>query len=104
MVILVHVDDCTLIAPTKALIQGFKAQIVKHIEITDLGELHWLLGIEIKRNRELRTIHLSQQAYIESIIHQYNLQDLKSVSVPMEPGARFSSAQAPSTTQEFAAM
>ena len=48
MVVLVHVDDCTLIVSTAALISGFKAQIVKHVEISDLGELHWLLGIEIK--------------------------------------------------------
>ena len=48
MVVLVHVDDCTLIASTAALISGFKAQIAKHVEISDLGELHWLLGIEIK--------------------------------------------------------
>ena len=104
MVVLVHVDDCTLIASTITLIAGFKAEITKHVKITDLGELHWLLGIEIKRNRELRTVHLSQRAYIDSILRRYNLQDLKPVSVPMDPSAQFSTAQAPSTTQEFAAI
>ena len=104
MIILVHVDDCTIIAPNLPLIQVFKAQIAKQVKITDLGELHWLLGIEIKRNRELRTIHLSQRAYIQSILQRYNLHELKPVSVPMDPSARFSTAQAPSTTQEFAAM
>jgi hypothetical protein len=29
------------------LIDGLKTNIAKHIEITDLGELHWILGIEI---------------------------------------------------------
>jgi hypothetical protein len=104
MVVLVHVDDCTLIASTIALILAFKAQIAKHVEISDLGELHWLLGIEIKRNREARTIHLSQRSYIQSILRRYNFQDLKPLSIPMDPSTRLSTAQAPSTTQEFAAM
>ena len=30
------------------------------MEITDLGELHWLLGIEDKREKETHTISLSQ--------------------------------------------
>jgi hypothetical protein len=35
-----------------ALVNQFKMGISQHIKITDLGELHWLLGIEFKRNRE----------------------------------------------------
>ena len=53
MVILVHVDDCTIIAATTPLIYAFKAQISRHVEITDQGELHWLLGIEIKEIERL---------------------------------------------------
>ena len=59
-IVLVHVDDCTIAATTVALIDDFKSRIAKHVEITDLGELHWLLGIEIRRDRERRTIHFSQ--------------------------------------------
>jgi hypothetical protein len=27
-----------------------KAGIAKFVEVVDLGEIHWLLGIEVKRN------------------------------------------------------
>jgi hypothetical protein len=50
MIVLVHVDDCTIAATSIILIDRFKAEISKHVEITDLGDLHWLLGIEIARN------------------------------------------------------
>ena len=60
IVVLVHVDDCAITATSITLIADFKAWISEHLEITDLGELHWLLGIEIKRDHECRTIHLSQ--------------------------------------------
>ena len=49
-VVLVHVDDCTIAASSANLISSFKKNISDHVEITNLGELHWLLGIEIRRN------------------------------------------------------
>ena len=47
MVVLVHVDDCTIVGSSDLLIEKFKVKIAKHIDITDLGELHWILGIEV---------------------------------------------------------
>jgi hypothetical protein len=82
----------------------FKIEIAKFVTITDLGELHWILGIEIKRVRENRTIHLSQRSYIDSILRRYGFEDLKPVSLPMETSIRLTSAQSPSTTQEIAHM
>ena len=104
IVVLVHVDDCTIAATSITLITDFKARISEHVEITDLGELHWLLGIEIKRDREHRTIHLSQRSYIDSILRRYGLQDLKPVSIPMDTNIRLTTAQSPSTTTDIAQM
>jgi hypothetical protein len=104
MIVLVHVDDCTIVATAQPLIDGFKIEITKHVEITDLGELHWILGIEIRRVRENRQIFLSQRSYIESTLRRYGFDDLKPLSMPMETNTRLSSAQSPSTTEEFAKM
>ena len=68
MIILVHIDGCTIAPSSKQLIGHFKAKISEQVEITDLGELHWLLGIEVRCNRERGTIHFSQQSYITSIL------------------------------------
>ena len=40
IIVLVHVDDCTIAATSIFLIKNFKSEIAKHVEITDLGELH----------------------------------------------------------------
>jgi Reverse transcriptase (RNA-dependent DNA polymerase) len=96
--VLVHVDDCTTAATSIILVDHFKTEIAKHVEITDLGKLHWLLGIEIRRDREKRTIHLSQRSYIDSILRRYNLQDLKPISTPMETHIKLSTSQSPATT------
>ena len=52
IIILVHVDDCSIAGRPKKIIQKFKIKIQKYVEITDLGDLHWILGIEVHRIRE----------------------------------------------------
>ena len=76
----------------------------RHVEITDLGELHWLLGIEIRRDHEKCAIYLSQRSYIDSILCHYNLQDLKPISTPMETHVKLSTSRSPATTVQFAQM
>ncbi|KAF5383863.1 hypothetical protein D9615_003633 [Tricholomella constricta] len=104
IIVLVHVDDCTIAATSISEITMFKCLIAEHVEITDLGELHWLLGIEIKRDRDRRSISLSQHSYLDSIIRRYGFQDLKPVSIPMDTNVRLTSAQCPATTAEYAQM
>ena len=104
IVVVVHVDDCTIVASTIRLIEELKAGLRKHVEVTDLGELHWMLGIEVKRDRAGRTVHLSQRAYIDAILRRYNLDDLKPLSTPMDHQVRLSSEQAPASAAEFAMM
>ncbi|THH08422.1 hypothetical protein EW146_g8993 [Bondarzewia mesenterica] len=103
-IVVIHVDDCTITVTMISLIDDFKARLRKHVEVTDLGELHWLLGIEIKRDRDAGTIHLCQRSYINSILCRFNFDELKPVSTPMEPQNRLSTAQSPSTTSEIATM
>ena len=74
------------------------------MEITDLGELHWILGIEVKRIREDRKILHSQCSYIDSILRCYGLDDIKPISTPMDPNIRLTSAQSPTTSDDIAKM
>jgi hypothetical protein len=69
-----------------------------------MGELHWLLGIEIKRDPEKRTISLSQQSYIQSIVDRYGLSDAHMVSMPLDPHNLLSKNQYPTTLHEFGKM
>jgi hypothetical protein len=103
-VVAVHVDDCTIAAGTARLVDALKDGLQQHVEVTDLGELHWMLGIEIQRDRQAGTVHLSQRAYIDSILRRYHLDDSKPLSTPMDTQTRLSSKQAPKSAAEFAAM
>ena len=68
-VIMVHVNDCTTAAGSDTLVYELIDGLCQQLEVTDLGKLHWMLGIEIKCNHKSGTTHLSQHAYIDSILH-----------------------------------
>src|ERR1700678_3163472 len=104
IIVLVYVDDCSIVGKTKALIARFKVEIAKFVEITDMGELHWILGIEVRRIREERKNLLSQKSYIDSILRRYNFDNLKPIYTPMDPAIWLTSAQSTSTTEELGAM
>ena len=104
IIIVVHVNDCTIAASALSLVVELKTQIRKHVKITDLSKLHWLLGIEVTRNRKERTIALSQRSYLESITRRFSFDNLKPVSTPMEPHIKLTNAQSPSTGAEYASM
>jgi len=96
-IVVVHVDDCTIVVNTIRLINELKASLSKHFEVTDLGELHWMLSIEVKRDRPGHLVHLSQCTYIDAILHRYNLANLKPLSMPMDHQVHLSSDQAPAS-------
>ncbi len=104
MVLAVHVDDCTLAAKSLEVIAAFKKELSEHVEVTDLGELHWLLGMEIKRDRDARTLHISQKSYIEGILRRYGMDDHKPLSTPMDPNVHLSTSQCPTTPADIALM
>ena len=104
IIILVHVDDCSIVGHLKSVIQKFKLEIQKYVQITDLGDLHWILGIEVHQIREDKRIMLSQRSYIKLILQHYGFDDTKPISTPMDTNIRLTSAQSPTTTEEFARM
>jgi hypothetical protein len=100
----VHIDNCTIAATCLRLIEELKASLHQHVEVTDLGELHWMLGIKIKRDRDARTIHLLQHMYIDAILRCYHFDELKPLSTPMDVQICLSSKQAPMSTAECVQM
>jgi len=103
-IVVVHVDDCSIVATTLHLIEELKAGLCEHFEVTDLRELHWMLSIEIKCDRPSQVVHLLQRLYIDAILRCYNLADLKLLSTPMDHQVRLSSEQVPASAAECAMM
>ena len=47
LVLAVHVDNCILTSSSTNLIEEYKGKLNKKYALTDLGPVHWLLGIKV---------------------------------------------------------
>jgi transposase InsO family protein len=92
----IHVDDCLITGSSPKLITDYKYELNERYPLTDLGPVHWLLGIKITRDRQARTISLSQTSYIDAILSRFSLSDTKPVATPITPGTILSKADCPS--------
>jgi len=72
MIITVWVNDLLLFATMIRLMNKMKADIKAEWEVTDLGELSKIIGIEITIGKDL--IAISQSKYIESILKKEGLE------------------------------
>ena len=57
VILLLYVDDLVVVAPNKELVVWIRQKLHDEFEMTDLGPLTSFLGLEIERNRNLRTLH-----------------------------------------------
>ncbi|GMF51012.1 unnamed protein product [Phytophthora fragariaefolia] len=64
----IYVDDLILLAPTKTTIAEIKKMLSSRFTMKDLGEIHFILGCEITRNWDERTIFISQRKYAETVL------------------------------------
>ena len=62
-----YVDDSLLATNSTKSIERMIKDIKGSFKIQDLGEPDCLLGIKIMQNRELRTIHIPQPSFIDTI-------------------------------------
>jgi hypothetical protein len=104
IIIAVHIDDCTIAASSTTAVEALKAGLRKHLEVTDLGELHWMLGIEVKCDRAGGLIHLLQKSYIDSILRCFGFDNVKPVSTPFDTQVRLTLEQVPANAAEFVVM
>ena len=81
LVAIFYVDDLIILASNVIHLKWLKSELEKEFEISDLGELHYYLGVEFERNREARTITMNQMNYIEEVLKRFNMEEYKPVKI-----------------------
>jgi hypothetical protein len=99
-IIATAVDNLTITATNNKLLKITKNDIKGQFNIKDLGELYCLLNIKIKQDKNMKTIGLSQEAYIDKILKHSNLQDTKAVQMPVDPNTKLNKDQSSKTNEE----
>jgi hypothetical protein len=98
--LVLYVDGILVIGNDISMMQAVKSSLRKSFSMKDLGEATYILGIKIYRGRTKRLIGLSQDAYIDKILNQFNMQDSKKGLLPMSHGITLSKKQCPSEPDE----
>ena len=66
----------------------------------DLGEVAYILGIKIYRDRSRRLIGLSQSTYLDKILKKFNMDQSKKGFLPVLQGVQLSTAQCPTMAED----
>ncbi|GJT16930.1 S-formylglutathione hydrolase [Tanacetum coccineum] len=83
---------------------GSQFIILVNLDMKDLGEASYVIGIEIRRDLANRILGLSQKAYIEHILNRFNMQHCSLIVAPVIKGDVFGSYQCPKTKVEYEEM
>ncbi|CAA0839612.1 cysteine-rich RLK (RECEPTOR-like protein kinase) 8 [Striga hermonthica] len=78
----VYVNDLIITGAREGDINDFKCEMAARFRMSDLGQLSYYLGIEVKQGRD--SIILCQRAYAGKLLERSGMADCKSCATPME--------------------
>jgi hypothetical protein len=75
IILVLYVDDLILTGSDSKLLNHVKTSLKKKFEMTDLGFLHYFLGLQVLQTNE--GIFLSQSKYACDLLHRFHMDDCK---------------------------
>ncbi|KAK2981300.1 hypothetical protein RJ640_007001 [Escallonia rubra] len=95
IILVLYVDDILLASSDMHMLHETKTFMSKNINMKDLGEASYIIGIEIHRDRSRGIMGLSQRAYIDKILKRFSMHNCALTVVPIVKGDKFSLLQCP---------
>ena len=92
VIIAIYVDDLLITGPNRDFIQKAKQALHDRFQMTDIGPLAYYLGMGVERDRQQRTLYLSQKAYLEKVIRDQGMWECNSMATPMDTGIKLIAA------------
>ncbi|KAI3690760.1 hypothetical protein L2E82_48967 [Cichorium intybus] len=86
VMVCVYVDDLVFTGSSHEMIEDFKQSMKNEFDMTDMGLLHYFLGIEVKQEKE--RIAICQKRYALDLLNKFNMIEASPVSTPMEYGLK----------------
>ena len=94
-------DDILLASSDKNLLYETKEFLSSNFDMKDLGDVSYVLGIEIHRDRSKGALGLSQKAYVEKVHKRYNMHKCSGTAAPVVKGDKFGQFQNPRNQLEI---
>lgn len=81
LLVCLYVDDMIYMGSSSSLVFKFKENMMKTFEMTDLGKLHYFLGVEIIQAAD--GIFISQKKYAIDLLRKFKMLNCNSTATPM---------------------
>ena len=98
--LVLYVDDILLASNDLGLLHEVKRFLSQQFDMKDMGEVTYVIGIKIKRDRSQRILGLSQETYINKVLEGFHMKDCSPSIASIANGDRFSLNQCPSNDLE----
>jgi hypothetical protein len=86
IILVLYVDDLILTGSDSKLLNHVKTNLKKKFEMTDLGFLHYFLGLQVLQTKE--GIFLSQSKYACDLLRHFHMEDCKPTPSPFQSGVK----------------
>ena len=77
VILYLYVDDILIAENDKEYVNHIKGWLSSNFEMKEMGEVTYILGVEILRDRSKRLLSLSQEPYIHKILKRFNMKNCK---------------------------
>uniref|UniRef100_A0A1J3GTS0 Retrovirus-related Pol polyprotein from transposon TNT 1-94 n=1 Tax=Noccaea caerulescens TaxID=107243 RepID=A0A1J3GTS0_NOCCA len=84
--LLLYVDDIILTASSPTLLRSIISSLKNEFPMSDLGYLHYFLGISVRRDK--KGLFLDQRNYAADILHRANMSNCKPCNTPVDTSAK----------------
>ena len=71
-----YVDDILITGKDPTLVEQKKKELKERFEMTNMGEVRRILGIEVTRDYDEGTLATTQTAYVDNILERFGMQDV----------------------------
>ena len=82
IILTLYVDDLLVIGGDIQLIEKIKRKLMDQFKMTDMGDVSLVLGMQVTRDRQGKTLTISQENYTKSILERFGMADCKPSSTP----------------------
>ena len=100
LILSLYVDDILIAGNDMDSIVATKKWLASTFEMKDMGEAHFVLRIEIVRDRSKKFLGLSQETYIKKILERFRMENSKPIDTPVEKGSTLCLDQCPKTYEK----
>ncbi|KAH9733862.1 Integrase catalytic domain-containing protein [Citrus sinensis] len=93
--LLLYVDDMLIACKHRAEVEKLKTELMTVFEMKDLGPAAKILGMQIKRDRDAKTLFLTQSGYLKRVVSRFGMVNSKPVTTPVAAHFKLSKQQEP---------